>query len=368
MKSTSLVTKFLGMLIIIGLLAGCAGQKQVARRYFWPPQPDTPRIEWLGAYQSQLDIRLPSWYASITGEEEPNALDRPLYIASDAAGKIYVSDVLRPAFMVFDFLGKDVHLLGGKEGIGLFEHPTGVDLDAAGNVYTADNKKKKIFVFGGDEKAKGALDLAGTVKSIGAFAIDRERRRIIVPDAQDHKVAVFDLAGKLLFSFGKRGTEDGEFNFPVAVALGKGGEIFVCDVMNARIQRFTPDGKFLLKFGERGDSPGNFALIKGVALDSENHVYVTDGKANTIIIFSDKGEFLTTLGATFAIEAGSKVTPGGFLVPQGIYIDKNDTIFVVDQLNHRFQKFQYLTERYLREHPIAGYQPPAKPGASLPVK
>jgi len=363
MKSTRTIAQIAGLLVMIGLLAGCAAKLPVAeRRYFWPQLPDTPRIEWLGTYQSQLDLRPAAWYAAIIGEEEQHSLDKPLYIASDGAGKVYVSDLFQLAFLVFDFRAKDVHLLGGQEAAGLFGHPTGVDLDAAGNVYAGDNGKKKIFVFGPDEKPVRTLDLSAAVKSIGDFAIDRERQRIVVPDAQEHKVAVFDLTGKLLFSFGKRGDADGEMNFPVAVALGKGGEIFVCDAMNARIQRFAPDGKFLLKFGERGDSPGSFSLLKGVAIDSENHVYVTDGKANSILIFSDKGEFLTSIGASFAVVPGARVTPGGFLIPQGIHIDRNDTIFVVDQLNRRFQKFQYITDRYLQERPIPGYRPPEKEG------
>jgi hypothetical protein len=34
--------------------------------------------------------------------------------------------------------------------------------------------------------------------------------------------------------------------------------------------------------------------------------------------------------------------PGTFWMPAGIHIDGKDRIFVVDQLNHRVQVFQYL--------------------------
>ncbi len=368
MKSTGTLAKIAGLLVTIGLLAGCAAQQQVAaRRYFWPPLPDTPRIEWLGAYQSQLDLRPPGPFAWLLGEDEPHALDKPLYIASDGAGRVFVSDVYQLAFFVFDFNKKDVRILGGEKASNLYLHPTGVDLDADGKIYTADNKKKSIFVHDRDENIIGALDLSSEVKTIGAFAIDKARKRIVVPDPQGHKVALFDFSGKLLFSFGKRGSEDGEFNFPISVAVGKDGEIFVCDSQNARIQRFSAEGKFLAKFGNRGDMPGEFGIIKGVAVDSENHVYVTDGKGNNVSIFSDKGDLLLNIGAAFAIEPGAKITPAGFLIPQGIYIDGNDTVFVVDQLNRRFQKFQYINARYLKENPIPGYVPPADASSPTPA-
>lgn len=356
MKSRRTLAKMAGFLMIIGLLVGCAAQQQVApTRFFWPPLPDTPRIEWLGAYQSQLDLRPSPWYAAIIGEEEPVGLEQPLYIASDGGGKVYVSDVGKATVLEFDFDKKEAHRLGGNEAFGFFEHPTGVALDAEGNVYAADDKKKGVLVVGRDDKMKRVLDLSAEVTSIGDLAIDPARKHLIVPDSRGHKVAVFDLAGKHLFSFGKRGDGDGEFNFPLAAAVGKDGEIFVVDALNARIQRFSPEGRFILKFGQRGDNPGDFAMIKGVALDSENHVYVSDGKANSISIFSDKGDYLLSLGGGYAVTEGGKVSPGGFNILQGIYIDRNDTIFAVDQLNRRFQKFQYLNSRYLSQKPIPGY-------------
>lgn len=348
---------------MVGFFAGCATQEQAKRRYFWPNLPDTPRVEWLGAYQGQQDLAAPSAFESFIGADEGAGLDKPLYIASDAAGKVYVGDVFQTAVFVFDFNKKHVNMLGGEKALGLLEHPTGIDLDADGNIYVADNKKRKVFVFDKDERVLAALDLSKEMKSIGGLAVDKVRKRIIVADTQGHQVGIYSITGKLIHNFGKRGTGDGEFNFPLAVALDKEGNIVVCDAFNARIERFNPEGAFIGKFGERGDSPGNFSFIKGVAVDSEGHIYVTDGKANTVGIFSNKGEFLLSFGAPFALEPGTKITPGGFLVPQGIYIDKNDGVFVVDQLNRRFQVMQYLNPRYLAEHPIPEYKPPVDAGA-----
>jgi DNA-binding beta-propeller fold protein YncE len=201
------------------------------------------------------------------------------------------------------------------------------------------------------------LDLSSLMKSIGTFAIDKRSNRLIVPDIKEDKVVVTDIEGKQLFSFGRKGDGDGEFNMPVSVAVEADGVIVVCDSFNARIQRFTPQGVFVNKFGHRGDGAGDFSMIKGVAVDSEGHIYVTDGKESKVSIFSATGEILMTFGSKYAQSSDNNLmAAGGFLVPQGIYIDKNDRIFIADQRNRRFQVFQYLNARYLADFPITPKQ------------
>ena len=42
----------------------------------------------------------------------------------------------------------------------------------------------------------------------------------------------------------------------------------------------------------------------------------------------------------------------GFNQPVDIHIDKDDRIYITDQLNRRFSVWQLLTDRYLAEKPI----------------
>ena len=126
-------------------------------------------------------------------------------------------------------------------------------MDGDGNIYAADGASQKIIVFSKDEKVRNVLDLSSHVKNIGSIAIDRTRKRIIVPDSWGHQIAVFQLDGTLIAKTGKRGGGDGEFNYPSSVAIDPEGNVVVCDAMNARIQRFSPDLKFISKFGKRGD-------------------------------------------------------------------------------------------------------------------
>lgn len=358
------VAKSMGRLAVLAVLAfqlaGCATKVVDTNRYFWPPLPDVPRIEWIGTYASDTDLKPGGFIDAITGNENQIALDRPIYISADGAGKVYVTDQKVGGIMQFDLNAKTVGIVGGEEGATLFGRISGVALDGEGNIYAGDIPNRKIVVFTKDQKVKAVLDLSKELKNIGSFAIDRARKRIIVPDIWDHKIAVFDYDGKLLNSIGKRGGGDGEFNYPTSVALDPEGNIIVCDSMNARIQRFTPDLKFISKFGKRGDGIGEFNIIKAAAVDSEGHIYVTDGKGHKVSIFNDQGEILLSIGGAFASKPGLSVTPGGFLLPQGIYIDQNDAIYVVDQMNSRIQVFQYLTEKYLKDHPLPADKLPPK--------
>ena len=90
------------------LLAGCASEQQIVQkeRFFWPPLPDRPRIEWLGAYSSQLDFPTTSWRhfkESLFGADAPVGFTRPIDIRSDGAGRVYLTDPAIPALVLYDF-------------------------------------------------------------------------------------------------------------------------------------------------------------------------------------------------------------------------------------------------------------------------
>ncbi|AJE04205.1 6-bladed beta-propeller [Geobacter pickeringii] len=360
MRRLSLFSKFAIMLCATTLFAGCATQEAgQQRRYFWPPLPERPRIEWIKAYSSQLDFPkegFGSILTAIAGDEEPLRFSKPLDIRSNGQGQVYVVDVGYNVVFVYDLLKKQVRIMGGEES-GQLSKPVSLAIDGDGNIYVSEVEKGLVLVFDKDEKPLRAMKLSDTVQKIGGLAIDREQKRLLVTDARGHKVDVFSLDGKHLFSFGSRGEKQGEFNFPIAVTVNHKGEIIVVDAMNARVQIFDGEGKFLRAFGNRGDGPADFQLLKGVAVDSDDNIYVTEGKGHKMVVFSRQGDYLITIGGLYSILQTGKQAPGGFVIPQGIDIDASDRIYVVDQLNQRFQVLQYLSDRYLKENPISGFNP-----------
>lgn len=337
-------------------LCSCASPQSVTRsRLFWPSYPDTPRIEWIGHYSSDKDLigsTSQGLFGLITGEESDVLLQRPMSVASDGKGKVYVTDGDSLSVYVFDFISKKVSRFGGISYDSVFKHVNGVAVDDVGNAYASDSSQRKIFVVTPQNTPLKVIDVSAHAGGIGRLAIDKRNKHIVIPDVIKHQIVITDLDGNHIQTFGSKGEGDGEFNLPIAVAIEKEGTIVVADAYNARIQRFTSKGVFVGKFGKRGDSIGDFSVIKGVAVDSEDHIYVTDGREHRVTIFSNKGELLTTLGGKYAQREGARSVAGGFLLPQGIFVDQNDRIFIVDQLNRRFQVFQYLNARYLAEFPL----------------
>lgn len=337
-----------GVLITV-VTAGCAPSVAVEReRYFWPSPPNPPRIEWLGMYSSQLDLKMTSFRrikTAIAGEDAPIMLKKPVEVRSDAVqDKIYVADTEASCIFVFDLKQSELRVLS-TSGTGLPARitPIGLALDGENNLYALEPRYKKVLVYDSSEKFIRSIDLIKFSRRPVAIAVDKNRGRLYVSDVQLNKIFAFDLKGEHLFDFGTSGNGEGAFNRPVSIAIGSGGEIIVADAFNARVQIFSESGAFRRTFGKRGDSAGNFQLIKSVAVDRDDNIYVVDSRSHSISVFNQTGDLLTVLGGFYAVSSSGKVAPGGFSLPVGIDIDGLGRIFVADQQNARIQVFQYLS-------------------------
>ena len=125
--------------------------------------------------------------------------------------------------------------------------------------------------------------------------------------------------------------DDSEFLSPQQLASDNEGNIYVTDSGNARIQKFTSDGQFLASWGVRGTENGQFEYPAGIA-SYENFVYVVDKKLNKVQKFDSDGNFILKWGVV-----GNG--PGQFSSPHGIEIDYNGMVYVVDTKNYRIQQF-----------------------------
>lgn len=339
------------LICTVTLLSGCAGQQSVKRRYFWPPPPDTPRIEWIASYSSQLDFPksgTAAFLEAVAGSEADD-LKKPWGAASDGNGRFYVTDSQVAGVYVFDLNLKVMKPFVNEEG--LFKVPIGVALDASGNVYISDSNKHRVFAFTQDGKPLFAIGEDGKLEGPTGLAVDDERKRLYIVNSRKNNIAVYDLSGEFLFTFSGPGQRSGFLNFPVDLDIDSKGNIVVSDSINGRVQVFAPDGKFVKKFGQRGDGPSDFQLIKGIAVDKKtDNIYIVDGRGDRFAIFSKDGEALLAIGR--AASARKTSAPGGFSLPQDISIDKNGAVYVVDSINARVQIFQIVDDEWLKKNPI----------------
>lgn len=350
MKLKFMKTLLLFLVAAVVLISGCATEVATSsRRYVWPRPPDQPKIEWIKSYYSQLDFPktgFENFMEGVFGTPKPINFDKPTDIKANGKGVVYVTDVVKGAIHVFDIPNRTVTQWkkGDDAEKSMAVVPFFLSIDSLNNLYVLGFGPQKIYVLDSSGAVLRTIDYSGKLEGPAGIAVDEAHKRIYVVDNSGGKVAVFDMAGKHLFSFGKPGAGDGEFNRPTPIIINRKGEVVVGDVMNARVQIFDRDGKFLRKFGQRGDGLGDFQVIKGVASDSENNIYVTDGKANQVKIFNDKGDLLMAFGRAHSVPVTLRESPGGFLLPQGIFIDDTDTIYIADQANMRFQIFKYLKD------------------------
>ena len=142
-------------------------------------------------------------------------------------------------------------------------------------------------------------------------------------------------------TWGSLGTEDGQFNEPRGIAVDSDGNVHVADSGNNRVQKFSRMGQFLDKWGDEGDGDGQFTKPFHVAVDSNNDIYVSNHPTGLfhgipprvrVQKFTPNGDFIRGWG-----EVG--FAAGEFRSPRGIAVEYDDVILVVDQENHRIQKF-----------------------------
>jgi hypothetical protein len=138
-----------------------------------------------------------------------------------------------------------------------------------------------------------------------------------------HQVFKFDAQGNVLMTLGTKGVSGSTpqlFDQPTDVAIAASGDIFVTDShrngKNNRVVRFTKDGKFVKEWGQKGSGRGEMSEPHTIAIDSRGRLFVGDRENNRIQIFDQDGRYLDEWRQ--------------FGRPSGIFIAKDDTIYVAD--------------------------------------
>lgn len=305
--------------------------------FLWPKPPATARIKWIEQWSNRNDFGKPSEVLEfLIGKERVERLRRPNGVVADTAGNIYVADSEMRMIFVFDKEKWRLRLLG----LGTLAGPVGLAIDNnRGIIYVSDSRLDKVFGFNKDNgNVVMTLGGPGEFQNPSGMVFSEEKNRLYIADTQNHSIKVFDGQGHRLFTIGKRGTNDGEFNFPSYLALDRNGRLYVVDSFNFRVQIFDADGNFLKKFGKLGDASGSFTRPHGIGVDSDGNIYVVDAAFNNFQIFNQDGRLLLWVG-----NVGTGI--GEFYIPSGLYIDEKDRIYVSDTFNRRIQVFQYLKEK-----------------------
>ena len=100
---------------------------------------------------------------------------------------------------------------------------------------------------------------------------------LVFSDSANHRIMLIRASdGAFVGTFGRYGSEPGEFNNPTGVTVSQEGLIVVADTGNHRIQIFTEEGEFVKSFGREGGRDGEFRSPKGVSVSKYNTLAVAD--------------------------------------------------------------------------------------------
>jgi len=199
-----------------------------------------------------------------------------------------------PSVLKFDPSGTLVKSFGE----GLLLSPHGIHVDRDGNVWVTDC----ACTGGAPAPAAGAPPAA----------------------KRGHQIFKFSPDGKLLLTLGAAGggRDSSYFWMPNDIATAPNGDIFVAEGhasragSNARLFKFDKTGKLLKTWGTFGKGPTDLDQPHALAFDSRGRLFVGDRGNDRIFIMDQNFTLLDTWYQ--------------FSRPSGIFIDKNDMIYVAD--------------------------------------
>jgi sugar lactone lactonase YvrE len=123
-----------------------------------------------------------------------------------------------------------------------------------------------ITIWGGFGSDPGRFNFPAGV------ALDGDRN-VLVVDGGNNRVQKFTGSGTFLASFGSVGSGEVEFDGPNGIAVSAGGAIFVADSNNSRIQKLTAAGTFVTAWGKAGSDIGEFSARRLLAIDASGNVF-----------------------------------------------------------------------------------------------
>jgi len=263
--------------------------------------------------------------------------DRPVAVAVNDQGMIYVADYANSRIVVLDPVGRYVAEWGGQGSAdGQFNYPSGIAFDSHGNVYVVDRGNHRIQKFdaNGSYLAQWGTRGNGDGQFLNPSGIAIAYNDILyVADRDNRRIQRFDLKGNFLSEWGRYGNGDGQFYLPYGLAIDTQGHVYVTDSELHRVQKFDADGAFISKWGTQGTGNGQFRYPFSIAVDNGNgHLYVPDAQNNRIQKFDLEGNYVSQWGSTGSGD-------GQFDFPNSVAIDNNGSVYVTEVGNNQVQKF-----------------------------
>lgn len=274
--------------------------------------------------------------------EKNNQLDYPNGIAYDyTSGNIYIADTGNNRIIVFDKQGNFIKKWGSY-GNRYFEFSSPIDiaLDNKGNVYVADQFNNSIKKFNNDGIYKGQLGgpKSNQFNNPLSIEINKSGNFLIVSDLNNDRIQYFNNNGLVTSQMISNNSVGGYLSpqyYKRGLALDPFGNFFISDFLDSYINKINSNGDLIKTWSVGRGTPNYTAPPQRITTDQNGLLYVLAGRH--VNVYSNNGEFILKL------QTNKTNNPGSLYNPQGIAVDSNGYIYVVEadiySDVHRISKF-----------------------------
>ena len=241
--------------------------------------------------------------------------NRPIGVAVNASGYIYVADSQNHRVQIFDQDRRFADRISGPQ----LYRPTGIALDGSGHAYVANNRytHNNVPVFDAALQRVGAIDRhapPGSFNQPYGVAVDGSGHAFVA-DSRNDRIAVFDSSRQYVRNI------TGGLDRPAGVAADGSGRVYVADSRNDRVAVFDSAGNSIANVTERIDEP------YGVAVDDALGILYVASADSGIQFFNSAWDRIGHV-------------PGSFNSPRGVALDSSSgSLYVTSHTGHQLHAF-----------------------------